>query len=76
MKTIIVQGNGFAGIMHEAESAVVCHFCERPMPIEDFSESWDKGNGFIRKKCKGCKRYIGITTDAHGDFIFYQLQKK
>ena len=65
-------GHGF--LISLSKSKVVCYHCTRPMMFEEFENQWGKDhNGFIRKKCPGCKRFIGITQSLPGDFISYHL---
>ena len=64
------------GIIHEIESKAKCPHCTR---LIEMHEAWDKytksNNPTIRHKCKGCKRFIGITQGINGDMIAFELIK-
>ncbi len=74
MKVYTVKGENFCGIIHEAESKANCPHCTRLFTMDELEPSLQKSsNGFFRKKCKGCKRFVGIATDITGDFHAYEL---
>jgi hypothetical protein len=56
------------GIISIVDVDFKCPKCECPHTNEDYYERLNKSkNGFIYKKCKGCKTKLGITTDIRGD---------
>jgi len=62
------------GILHIAESLVGCPQCTRHIGIDEVDEKLERSKkGYIRHKCKGCKRFIGITSDIKGDIVTYEL---
>lgn len=61
------------GIIHISESKADCPHCSRHFEFKEFEDSWNKSDGFIKKKCIGCKRFVGITMDIKGNFIAYEL---
>ena len=62
------------GIVHLSESKAYCPHCTRLAEIDELEEKYYKSNkGHIKHKCKGCKRFIGITVDIKGDFRSYEL---
>lgn len=72
MKTIHVKG----GVLHLGECLVECPHCMKHVPCDGFLDAWYKSKELsVRKKCKGCKRFFGITSKINGDFIAYALEK-
>ena len=70
MKAVLVNN----GIVHINESKAICPHCTKGFKVEEFEDAWYKSKSpIIRKKCKGCKRFVGITTDMKGDFIAFEL---
>jgi hypothetical protein len=62
------------GIIHISESVANCPHCTRHVCIDEVDEKLYKSkNGYIRHKCKGCKRFIGITSNYMGDIVGYEL---
>ena len=67
-------GGGDVCLLSEYESKVVCPHCTKPMPEDEFIENMDKADyPYIRKKCKGCKRFIGVTLTWNGEFVGCEL---
>lgn len=65
------------GIIHFSESKADCVYCQRNAPFEEFEKKWDKSSdGFIKHRCKGCRKYFGITQDITGDFVSYELGRE
>lgn len=64
------------GIIHFFESKADCIHCQKNASFEEFEKKWDKSNGFITYRCKGCRRYFGITQDITGDFVSYDHKAK
>lgn len=56
-----------------SESKANCVYCQTLAEFEDFEKKWDKSDGFIKYRCKECRRYFGITQDITGDFVSYNL---
>lgn len=62
------------GIIHIAESKANCPHCNRHIDVDECNERIQKSkNGFTRLKCKGCKRFMGLTCNIMGDFVSYEL---
>ncbi len=62
------------GILHVCENNAICPYCEQKVPNE-WQDLYDEQNEIIiRKKCKYCKRFIGITSDIHGDLVAFDLK--
>ena len=73
MKTERIKG----GIIHFVESKAKCPYCERPVAIEDIDEKFQKqSKAHTKHKCKGCKRFMGITQDLYCDYVSYGLDVK
>lgn len=64
------------GIIHFSESKANCVYCEKIAEFEDFEKKWDKSDGFIKHRCKECRKYFGITQDIKGDFVSYDLTRE
>ena len=64
------------GIVHIGESKADCPYCTRHIEFEEVEIQMNKSkDGYIRKKCKGCKRFIGITSDIRGDIVAFELSQ-
>lgn len=61
------------GILHISENKAICPHCTKHAPDELMDKLHDSDRMIIRHKCKGCKRFIGITADLPGDLIAYEL---
>lgn len=62
------------GILHVCESKADCPYCSKHVPIKDAERVLqNSSNGFNKLKCKGCERFIGVTSDIKGDIRSYEL---
>lgn len=62
------------GIIHVGECKAQCPHCTRPIEFEEAEKKLMKSrNGYARHKCKGCKRFIGLTSDIRGDIVAFEL---
>jgi uncharacterized C2H2 Zn-finger protein len=56
------------GIVCLAKTDFNCPVCGKQYTESDYTRQLDKSrHGLIYKRCKGCGKRIGITTDMHGD---------
>ena len=56
------------GIISMCFTDFVCPICERTHTEDDYYQKLrDSKNWYIYKRCKGCKRWLGITYDITGD---------
>jgi len=62
------------GILCLSENKAVCPYCEQKVPDEWMDDFYEHKDFVIRKKCKFCKRFIGITSDITGDLVAFDLK--
>jgi hypothetical protein len=77
MKTIKVPN----GLISVANSSAKCPKCEKPILLSDVDEKivaeankGKKSKGYIRHKCQGCKRFIGVAMAYNGEVCSFELQ--
>lgn len=63
------------GILTLSVSKANCPHCQKHIPFEDIEDKYMKQDKtYIRMKCNGCKRFIGISTDMMGDYLAFDLK--
>lgn len=77
MKTIRVPN----GLLSIANSNAKCPKCEKHILLSDVDEKivkegmkGKKSKGYIRHKCKGCQRFIGVAMAYNGEICSFELQ--
>lgn len=64
-KTIRIP-NGFLTL---CETDFNCPKCGKLHTEEDYINRLNKSDGLIYKRCKGCKTWLGITSNIMGDTV-------
>jgi RNA polymerase subunit RPABC4/transcription elongation factor Spt4 len=59
-----------------SENKAKCPYCEQLVPDDWMDVLADHKGMMMRKKCKYCKRFIGITQDITGDLVAFELKPK
>ena len=75
MKTIRVPH----GLISISNSDAQCPHCQKSISVGDVEDklikSENKNKGYIRFKCKGCTRYIGVAMAYNGEVQSFELNK-
>lgn len=49
-----------------------CPRCEKPHTEKDWYPKFEKSkHGMIHMRCKGCKVWLGVSTDMKGDVVVW-----
>ncbi len=60
------------GFITLVETSFNCPICECPHTENDWYDSYNKAKTIvIYKKCKGCRKKLGITIDMTGDVVVW-----
>ncbi len=67
------------GTISISTSKAKCPNCQRLIPIEEVDDKLVKANsnnkGFIRHKCKGCNKYMGVAMSYTGEVQSFKFNK-
>lgn len=63
------------GIITMCDTDFICPICTCPNDAMRWLDN-PKSPMVGRIKCKGCKRFVGITTDMKGDVVVWEIAKK
>lgn len=54
-----------------------CPICTCHHDVKDWEDKmWNSKKGIIKIKCKGCKRWIGLTQNHLGDVCVWEHNKE
>lgn len=62
------------GVICMSENKARCPHCDQQVPEQWMDLLAEHSDMTMRKKCKYCKRFIGITSNFMGDLVAYDLK--